>query len=160
MNHIRKRIMVIIAAVFICCTFIKGQIVYADEPSGKIEVLMTLSEYEMRPYLDDFEKKYPYVIVKCSFYQIYEEEVKKRMETGDYGDVLLFPSFVEAMKLIKLHTDAIPFYTNYNADFTLQQWEVFPFIDMTGDAGYLSGGYLNDRNPYRKGTTHYKEYRL
>lgn len=44
MNHIRKRIMVIIAAVFICCTFIKGQIVYADEPSGKIEVLMTLSE--------------------------------------------------------------------------------------------------------------------
>ena len=160
MNHIRKRIMVIIAAVFICCTFIKGQIVYADEPSGEIEVLMTLSEYEMRPYLDEFEKKYPNVIVKYTYYQNYEEEVKKRMETGDYGDVLLFPSFVEAMKLIKLHTDAIPFYTNYNADFTLQQWEVFPFIDMTGDAGYLSGGYLNDRNPYRKGTTHYKVYRL
>ena len=160
MNHIRKRIMVIIAAVFICCTFIKGQIVYADEPSGEIEVLMTLSEYEMRPYLDEFEKKYPNVIVKYTYYQNYEEEVKKRMETGDYGDVLLFPSFVEAMELIKLHTDAIPFYTNYNADFTLQQWEVFPFIDMTGDAGYLSGGYLNDRNPYRKGTTHYKVYRL
>ena len=160
MNHIRKRIMVIIAAVFICCTFIKGQIVNADEPRGEIEVLMTLSEYEMRPYLDEFEKKYPNVIVKYTYYQNYEEEVKKRMETGDYGDVLLFPSFVEAMKLIKLHTDAIPFYTNYNADFTLQQWEVFPFIDMTGDAGYLSGGYLNDRNPYRKGTTHYKVYRL
>lgn len=230
MNHIRKRIMVITAAVFICCMFIKGQIVYADELSGEIEVLMTLSEYEMRPYLDEFEKKYPNVNVKYTYYQNYEEEVMKRIETGDYGDVLLLPSFmkeddfstylepigslqglsqkynfleqsrrkngivygvpsyaylsgilynkevfdkagittlptsidefVEAMKLIKLHTDAIPFYTNYNADFTLQQWEVFPFIDMTGDAGYLSGGYLNDRNPYRKGTTHYKVYRL
>lgn len=229
MINTRKKIIAMIA-VFICSIFIKEQVIYADEPDGEIEVLMTLSEYEMRPYLDEFEKKYPNVIVKYTYYQDYEAEVKKRLETGDCGDVLLLPSFMteddfstylepigslqglaqkynfleqsrrkngivygvpsyaylsgilynkevfdkagitalptsidefmEAMRLIKLHTDAIPFYTNYNSDFALQQWEVFPFIDMTGDAGYRYGGYLDDKNPYREGTSHYQVYRL
>ena len=229
MSYIRKILIAIIIMV-ICCSAGQGQIVYADEISGEIEVLMTLSEAEMRPYLDEFEKKYPKVTVKYIYCQNYEADMKKRMEAGNYGDVFLLPSFlteddfstyldpigtltalsqkynfmeqscqkngmvygipsyaylsgilynkevfhkagitelpktidefVEAMRLIKLHTDAIPFYTNYNNDFALQFWEIFPYIEMTGDAGYRYGGFLNEVNPYRDGTTHYQVYRM
>ncbi len=228
MSCIRK--FFIIMAAVICCVCMNRQTVYADEISGEIEVVMTLSEYEMRSYLDEFKKKYPKVTVKYTYCQDYETEMKKRVESGDYGDVLFIPSymseneyskyfapmgslqalsqkynymdqsrqkngvvygvpsyaylsgiaynkevfdkagitqlpktmdeFMEAMKLIDLHTDAIPFYTNYTSDFVLQFWGIFPFIEMTGDAGYRYGEFLNQVNPFQEGTTHYQVYRL
>lgn len=68
--------------------------------------------------------------------------------------------FLEAMRLIEQHTDAIPFYTNYNYDFTLMFWDVFPYIEMTGDAAYKYSEFLNDINPFREGTPHYQTYRM
>lgn len=229
MSSMRKSLIMIIAAVM-CCMCMNKQIVYADKTSGEIEVIMTLSEDEMRPYLDEFENEYPNVKVKYTYYQNYEEELKKRMEEGSYGDVFFFPSFLyeneiltylepidslqtlsqkynfmeqsrqiegvvygipsyaylcgiiynkevfdkagitqlpkttdeflEAMRLIDIHTDAIPFYTNYNADFVLETWGCFPFIEMTGDAGYRYGEFLNHVNPFRKKTAHYEVYQL
>lgn len=229
MSYIR-RFFIAIIIVFICCGVTKGTMVYAEEISGELEVIMILGEEEMRPYLDAFEERYPGVTVKYMVYENYEEEMKKRMEAGDYGDVFFLPDFLteadfstylapigtmtalsqkynymeqscqlngmvygvpsyaylsgilynkevfhkagitelpktieqfmEAMRLIELHTDAIPFYTNYNDDFVLKFWETFPYIEMTGDAGYRYGGFLNEINPYSEGTTHYQVYRM
>ncbi|MBQ6786363.1 MAG: GGDEF domain-containing protein [Lachnospiraceae bacterium] len=229
MSYIRKLFLVILSVVIYCCAD-KGITVHAEAISGELEVIMILSEEEMRPYLDEFEKKYPGVTIKYMVCQNYEEDMKKRMEEGDYGDVFFLPSFlteedfstylepigtmtalsqkynfmeqscqingvvygvpsyaylsgilynkevfhkagitelpktidqfIESMHLIELHTDAIPFYTNYRDEFVLKFWETFPYIEMTGDAGYRYGDFLNDVNPYRDGTSHYKVYRM
>lgn len=44
--------------------------------------------------------------------------------------------FIEDMRLIKEHTEAIPLYTNYTSEWALPYWESFPYIEMTGNAGY------------------------
>lgn len=229
MRHIR-RIAIIAAAILFCCIWGKGQKAYAKEVSGEIEVIMPLEEDEIRPYIDTFEKKYPKVSVRYTYYKDYETDLKLRMEQGGYGDVFLIPEFMteedlekyaepfdsqqalsqkyrfleqsrrknglvyaipcyaylsgiiynkevfdkagivelpttmkdfmEAMELIRLHTEAVPFYTNYNADCTLPLWNTFPFIEMTGNAGYHYGKFLNDPAPYREGTPHYQVYHM
>ncbi len=229
MRYIQK-IFIAIVMIVMCFGLINAETVRADNKSEELEVLMTLEEDEMRPYLDAFEEKYPGITVKYTYYQDYETQMRKRMETDDYGDVFLLPTFMteedfstylepigtfsalsnkynfmeqsrkkngmvygipsyaylsgilynkevfhkagiselpksidefmEAMQLIELHTDAIPFYTNYNSSFALQFWEIFPFIEMTGQADYRYGTFLNERNPYREGTPHYQVYRM
>lgn len=229
MSYVRK-ILIAIFIMTICCSTMKGQTVYADSIQGELEVRMTRGEDEMKPYLDKFQQKYPEVTVKYIYTDNYEDEMKKRMEAGDYGDVFLLPSFLteeefttylepigtltalsqkynfmeqarqkngmaygipsyaylsgilynkevfykagitelpkttdeflEAMRLIKEHTDAIPFFTNYNYHFSLMFWNIYPYIEMTGDATYRYGGFLNDINPFREGTPHYQVYRM
>lgn len=231
MKYIRKLVIAILVIIFCFCNLnIEEQTVYADSISGEIEVIMTLSEYDMQQYLYAFQKKYPDVTIKYTYYENYEEELRKRIESGDYGDVILVPNFMtetdyskylvplgtvqglsakynyleqskksntviygipssaylngmiynkevfdkagiaevpktieefmEAMRLIEAHTDAIPFYTNYQTTFTSQFWATFPYIEMTGDAGYRYGDFLNIVNPYSDGTTHYQVYRM
>lgn len=67
--------------------------VRAEEISGEIEVLININEWEMQKYKEAFEKKYPNVTVRYTTYHDYENEVQKRIQTGDYGDVLYVPSF-------------------------------------------------------------------
>lgn len=64
------------------------------ELDGEIEVIFNRNEAEMTPYIEAFERKYPKVRVKYTCYDDLETELKARMETGDYGDVTYFPSFV------------------------------------------------------------------
>ncbi len=198
--------------------------------SGEIEVLMNQDEASMSKYIQSFEEKYPQVTVKYVFYSDYENEVNKRIQNGDYGDVLLIPGnigsdqyekyltllgsvtelskkynfmdqsktkgeevfgipsyaylsgflynkevfdkagiselpktmddFMECMRLIKQHTDAIPFYTNYASDWATQYWNYFPFIEMTGDPYYRYSTFIYDENPFRDGSNHYEVYRL
>ena len=68
--------------------------------------------------------------------------------------------FLQALRDIKERTDAIPFYTNYAAGWTLSVWEQYPYIEMTGDPDYRENGFVNEINPYGKGTTHEQVYGL
>lgn len=67
--------------------------VRAAELNGEIEVLINVNASEMEKYKKAFEKKYPNVTVHYTTYYDYDPEVQKRIETGDYGDVLYIPSF-------------------------------------------------------------------
>lgn len=201
-----------------------------NEMSGEIEVIMHYSYDDMKDYILAFERKYPNVKVTYTCYPEYEPNLRPRIESGDYGDVIFIPSFfdavkcetylepfgkkedydqkynflgqgynhneliygipsyaylsgfiynkevfdkagvsdipetieefMDAMRLIKEHTDAIPLYTNCVDDWAIQYWEVFPFVDMTGDATYRYHGFIYEENPFRIGTPHYQVYKL
>jgi len=64
--------------------------------SGDITVLTNrtdmVSDGSLKKYADDFNKVYPNVHVKFQGITDYENEVKIRMNTTNYGDVLLIPS--------------------------------------------------------------------
>ena len=68
--------------------------------------------------------------------------------------------FLDALRMIKQRTNAIPFYTNYAADWPLKVWEQYPFFEMTGDPDYKNNGFVNELNPFLKGTAHYQVYDL
>lgn len=68
--------------------------------------------------------------------------------------------FLDDLKMIKERTDAIPFYTNYSSLWTLQFWETFPFLEMTGDPDYRNNDFLYQRNPFSQGSTHYQVYKM
>ncbi|MBQ7943507.1 MAG: extracellular solute-binding protein [Lachnospiraceae bacterium] len=100
-----KYIILFMLALIVNWQFWGRTVVYAaqdEELSGTIEVISNVSEDHMKEYLEGFYKKYPNVEVKWTFYENYEEDVKKRIDSGDYGDVLFVPSYVGATE-----------YTNY-----------------------------------------------
>lgn len=43
---------------------------------------------------------------------------------------------------------------------TLQFWETFPYLEMTGDPDYKNNKFIYERNPFSKGSTHYQVYQL
>ena len=198
--------------------------------SGEIEVLMNQSYESMHEYIEGFEQKYPGVKINLTYYSDYENEAGNRIQSGNYGDVLLIPGailaenydkyleplgtyqelnvkynymeqskftgdvvygipsfaylsgiaynkevfdeagiaklpdnineFIMDMQLIKEHTDAIPLYTNYTSDWAMNYWETFPYIEMTGNAGYRYNTFLYTENPFQSGTPHYEVYHL
>ncbi|GAA3636793.1 ABC transporter substrate-binding protein [Streptomyces chitinivorans] len=69
-----------------------------DDASGGITVLTNRTDLvedgTMKKYADEFNKVYPKVKVTFEGLTDYEGEVKIRMNTEDYGDVLLIPSAV------------------------------------------------------------------
>lgn len=67
--------------------------------SGRLEIISNIGEEEMSKYLDGFLKKYPDVEIDYLSYGDYENSIKKRMESGDYGDVLFIPGFVQQEQL-------------------------------------------------------------
>lgn len=68
--------------------------------------------------------------------------------------------FIEAMRLIKERTDAIPFYSNYNAGWAMNLWEMYPYIEMTGEPTYRFDGFIYDEYPFSEGKPHYVVYKL
>lgn len=68
--------------------------------------------------------------------------------------------FLNDLYMIKDRTNAIPFYTNYAADWTLLAWEKYPFLAMTGDPDYKANGFVKELDPFLEGTTHYQVYKL
>ncbi|MEV0634149.1 ABC transporter substrate-binding protein [Streptomyces sp. NPDC050619] len=170
----------------------------ADDPSkvsGDITVLTVRTDLvqdgTMKKYAAEFNKTYPKVKVEFQALTNYEAEIKIRMNTEDYGDVLLIPAvikkddypkffaslgteaergkkyrftdyttvdgkvygqspvgvmpgfvynkrvweqagvtewpttpaeFLAGLKAIKAKTDAIPYYTNFAAQWTLTSW--------------------------------------
>lgn len=108
MKYMKKIGAILLAAVLFCSIPQPGMEVYATESpdefqdiSGEIEVVFNRSEEDMQKYIDAFESKYPNVTVKYTTYSDLEASVKKRMNDGDYGDVLYIPSFVSQNDLPK-----------------------------------------------------------
>lgn len=67
-------------------------------PSGEVLVLTNRTDIvdtTFQDYKKTFEEKYPEVTVKFEALTDYAGEVKTRMSTKEYGDVLLIPSTVE-----------------------------------------------------------------
>lgn len=56
---------------------------------------------KLAEYKSAFEKTQENVVVEFEAVRDYEEEVKKRLRTGDYGDVLLIPDSVSNDELVK-----------------------------------------------------------
>lgn len=74
----------------------------AAEPSGDITVLTNRTDIVdtvFQDYKKKFEAKYPKVHVKFEAITDYEGEVRIRMNTEKYGDVLLIPNSVSADQL-------------------------------------------------------------
>lgn len=121
---------------------------------------------------DELEKKYQYLegskLIKDTVYGIpssayvngivYNKEVWAKAGITDTPKSI--DEFLEDLYMIKDRTDAIPFYTNYAADWTLQAWEQYPFLAMTGDPDYKANGFVNELDPFLEGTTHYQVYKL
>lgn len=198
--------------------------------SGNLNVILNISSESMRAYVTSFEKKYPNISVSIEYYSDYENEVKDRMATGEYGDVLLIPGymgnddipqffrplgdiydlaekydylseskingdkvyglpssvyingfiynkrifeesgitriptnteeFLKDLNLIDERTSAIPFYTQYNDPWALLYWEVFPFVEMTGDSDYKFNHFIFEKEPFKRDSTHYNTYSL
>lgn len=234
-KHIRKYFLKFMIGVILLIHVAGGQSVRAAqqqtrEISGSLEIVSNIDDAIMQEYVKAFSKKYPDVDVTYTYYVDYETEVKERIDSGDYGDVLFVPSYVQAssystyfaplgtyeelekkynylerskyvdqtvygipssgyisgilynkdvfykagisdtpksideflqdLRDIKERTNAIPFYTNYAASWSLQFWEYFPYIEMTGNPDYKENIFVNESNPYLEGTTHYKVYKL
>ncbi len=68
--------------------------------------------------------------------------------------------FLEDLRYIRDYTDAIPFFTNYNAAWATGIWENYPFIDMTGNADYRYNTFVKIQNPYSPGSPHWTVYHL
>ena len=74
----------------------------AGVPSGTITVLTNRTDLvgtTFKDYKKTFEAKYPKVTVTFQGITDYEGEVKTRMNTKDYGDVLLIPNSVASSNL-------------------------------------------------------------
>ena len=67
--------------------------------------------------------------------------------------------FIEALKLIKDNTDAIPYYTNYHDTWALGQWQAY-ITGVSGDSNYVNNEMCNDTAPFTEGQPAYEVYKL
>lgn len=121
---------------------------------------------------DELEKKYNYLdngklngdIVYGIPSSAYVNGILYNKEVFDKAGISETPKtiddFLDDLRMIRQRTDAIPFYTNYAADWTLKVWEEYPYIEMTGDPDYRENGFVNEIDPFLEGTTHYQVYGL
>ncbi len=63
--------------------------------------------------------------------------------------------FLDALRAIKEKTDAIPYYTNANSGWTLDQWEDHAYGTLTGDANYKNNMLIKDKEAFAEGSSHY-----
>ncbi len=63
--------------------------------------------------------------------------------------------FLDCLQKIKDNTDAIPYYTNANSGWTLDQWEDHTFGTITGNANYKNNELPNDKAAFEEGSSHY-----
>lgn len=181
--------------------------------------------------LAKFQEKYPDVTVEFEGITDYAGELATRMQTTEYGDVLMIPDavpekefgkyfipfgtvdelkgkyqegylygkwfdgqvyglasmckvqgivynkavfadagitelpksseeFLEMLKTIKENTDAIPYYTNANEGWTLDQWEDHAFGTLTGNTDYKNNDLPHDKEAFAEGSSHYTVAKL
>ena len=78
------------------------------EPSGEITVLTQRTDIvntTFKEYAEEFQKEYPDVTVKFEAIKDYEGQVKTRLNTKSYGDVLLIPGTVAPNQLANFFED-------------------------------------------------------
>lgn len=86
---------------------------------------------------------------KAVFYQAGVTELPKTTD-----------DFLNDLKMVKERTDAIPFYTCHEWDWTVINWADFPFIEMSGDADYRGLKFVYEKNPFLRGSNYYNAYKL
>lgn len=114
------------------------------EVSGEIEVVFNRAEEAMKEYIEAFERKYPQVEVKYTTYSDLETSVRKRMEEGDYGDVLYIPDFVNANDLPK-YFESLGNLTRLNSKYNYLDYGKYLNQSVYGipSAAYLVGMVYN-----------------
>lgn len=198
--------------------------------SGKITYLTNRTDLDTdgtyEALIAKFNEKYPDVEVEVQSITDYAGELATRMQTSEYGDVLMIPDavpsnafsnyflsfgtaeelsdkyqegylyskwydgqvyglaymctvqgivynkavfaeagitelpktpeeFLTCLQMIKDNTDAIPYYTNANSGWTLDQWEDHTFGTITGNANYKNNELPNDTAAFEEGSSHY-----
>ena len=198
--------------------------------SGKITYLTNRTDLDTdgtyAALIAKFHEKYPDVEVEVQSITDYAGELATRMQTSEYGDVLMIPDavpssafskyflsfgtveelsdkyqegylyskwydgqvyglaymctvqgivynkavfaeagitelpktpdeFLTCLQMIKDNTDAIPYYTNANSGWTLDQWEDHTFGTITGNANYKNNELPNDTAAFEEGSSHY-----
>lgn len=71
--------------------------------------------------------------------------------------------FIEALKLIKENTDAIPLYTNYADGWTMGAWDAYIAGSATGSSTYMNQELLHAKDPFadqKDGTHAYAVYKI
>lgn len=68
--------------------------------------------------------------------------------------------FLNALRAIDEKTDAIPYYTNANSGWTLDQWEDHTYGTLTGNANYKNNELPYDANAFAEGSSHYTVAKL
>lgn len=68
--------------------------------------------------------------------------------------------FLTCLQKIKDNTDAIPYYTNTNSGWTLDQWEDHTYGTMTGNANYKNNELITDAGAFQAGGSHYEVAKL
>ncbi len=89
-------------AMLVGCSASNSDEAGSDKIAGEITVLTNrtnIVDTLMQDYVKAFEQKYPDVKVKIEGISNYEDDVTTRMNTKDYGDVLLIPNSVTKDKL-------------------------------------------------------------
>lgn len=95
----RGKIWCAIIGIILCmATYVESEMIACaatdNEIAGDIEVLVNISKEEMKPYIIAFNRKYPQVNVKITTLADYENTIRKRIESGNYGDVFFIPGFI------------------------------------------------------------------
>jgi ABC-type glycerol-3-phosphate transport system substrate-binding protein len=83
---------------------------------------------------------------------------KKVFEAAGYTEANLpktSEEFIECLKAIKENTEAIPLYTNTQAQWTLNDWESLAMVAGTGDADYRNNGVAADKDAFAEGSALY-----
>lgn len=68
--------------------------------------------------------------------------------------------FLADLQKIKDNTDAIPYYTNANSGWTLDQWEDHAFGTITGSDTYKNNDLPHDKEAFAKDSSHYQIAKL
>ena len=68
--------------------------------------------------------------------------------------------FLACLQKIKDNTSAIPYYTNANAGWTLDQWEDHAYGTLTGNADYKNNELPHDAAAFQEGGSHYTVAKL
>ncbi len=58
--------------------------------------------------------------------------------------------FLDALQKIKDNTDAIPLYTNFNAQWTMGAWDAYIGGTSNGDPDYINEKLVHGKNPFEK----------
>ena len=67
-----------------------------ESQSGQIEVILNVDDKLMKKYIEAFNQKYPGIKVKYTKCSDYESDIMKRINSGDYGDVLFIPASLDS----------------------------------------------------------------
>lgn len=110
---------------------------------------------------DDYSDKYEFIDIQSYGGKVYgipcagnAQGIVYNKKVFDEAGIEKIPEtpdeFIDALKLIKEKTDAIPLYTNYAARWTMGAWDYYCFCGATGNADYRCYVLPYEKAPFSK----------